>query len=169
MFSQHVAISSLTSLCFGYHPPHKVPACCAHSKGPSHFCFSPICRRLLLHCPLLCQQHKHDIVLFHFLHEHLFAFFLSWLIPWYTQEYCQPIEAWHTGKYLFRRILELLRLEKAFKTIMFNNQPIAITMFTTKPCPQSAESIDFVEELQGWWLTTSWAVCSNALQPFLWL
>lgn len=40
------------------------------------------------------------------------------------------------------RILELLRLEMTFKIIM-------LTMLTTKPCPQSAESTGFVEEFQG--------------------
>lgn len=53
------------------------------------------------YCPLLCYEHKHDIVLFHFLHEHLSTFFLSWLIPWYISENCQPIEAGCTGNYLF--------------------------------------------------------------------
>lgn len=71
MFSQCVAISSLRSLFFGCHPPHKVPASCTYYEGPSHFHFSPICHCILLYCPLLCQEHKHDIVLFHFLHKHL--------------------------------------------------------------------------------------------------
>lgn len=46
------------------------------------------------------------------------------------------------------RILKL-RLEKIVRIIMSNHQPITTT-FTTKPCPQSAESTGFVEDFQGW-------------------